>query len=119
MSKRNTVFTAGVVIGVVISVIFVLLINLNKEPIAAQSGMTILVYDDRAVMIEKGTLVQGHAQQLIEADGHFQKKEIQTPFVATESMVVRCSLEGFVCILYADDVSNSFYYRQISQQILK
>ncbi len=91
----------GIVIGVILTLVLTPLINLavGHEKIA-ESSITIIFDESKAVKVKKGFRVCGNAAQLFEGDDPYSEK-LETPFVTTKAMLI---VTDSICVVYkADD----------------
>ena len=113
------------IVSVILTIVAVVLVCINynwvfKDPIASQSGISILIESDEPVRIPKGFIVEGNAEQLIELDGVLAIERIVTPYVAIESMVIKCSSgSNSICILYPPEYGTVNYdHKDLVKKIL-
>lgn len=111
----------GIFLGLFISIVFFVGYNLTRDPKISESGITVLLENDKAVWVSKGTVIDGDAREVINLYAHEFIKDIKTPYVADEGMLIKCD-DGVnsACVLYnTGKYDLDLNHKEVINKILK
>jgi hypothetical protein len=111
------VLVAGIVLGIIISGLFILGYSLVRDPKISEKGTTVLVDGDGVVRVPKGALIEGNAIEVIDLDGEVSTENIRTPFTTTESILIKTNS---ICVISLPDRYGVNYgHEDLAKKILK
>ena len=115
------IFTIGVVVGVLLIIGLNLSNNWGRDAKASESGITVLIEEDRPVVVPKGAIISGDAYEIKNIGDRFTSNKLDTPYVATSKMTIKCGRErDSICVIYLpDEFGFNTYHENVKKILLK